>query len=795
MIRKITLCFLLFLFSLHFSFAQNGSMKGVIKTSDGMPAEFVNVGLKDTNKGTVTDKDGKYSLLHILPGNYILVISSVGLETKQVEVEILTNQTVTVPDIVLKESSQKLEEVIVTGTRSYKENNVSQTLRLNTSLLAIPQNIQLVTAKALSDQQVISMSDGVIRNVSGAARIEHWGDLYTNISMRGTQVQAFRNGFNVVSSFWGPLTEDMSFVDHIEFVKGPAGFMLANGDPSGLYNVVTKKPSGYTRGEVSLTAGSFDFYRASTDLEGKLSGNGKLLYRINLAGQNKNSHRAYEYNNRYSFAPVISYQIDDRTKVTFEYTLQHAKMSDVGSFYIFSPSGYATLPQNFTTMPRGLDPTKINDHSIFVNLQHDINDRWKITAQTAWFYYKQQGSSMWPSAVNADGSILRAVSIWDAQSTMSLAQVFINGRVNTGGISHNILGGIDLGTKDYMADWSQNHKLDTVGSEFNPLAPYYSVPVNGYPAFNRSASLENRTVSSGGAMDQKYSGVYIQDEIGFFEDKVRLTLAGRYTYVNQSSWGGNPITANHITPRAGLSVAVNKQTSVYALYDQAFIPQSGKLANGGDVKPITGNNTEVGIKRDWAGGKWNTTLSAYRILKNNELTADPNSAPNSGLSVVLGQKTAQGFEFDLKGTVVTGLNLTANYAFTESKVTKVTEGVTSVKEGDLVPGYAKHTANGWLNYRIPSVIVNGLSISAGFTYMADRATYSWSTTNSSRNLPDYFKLDGGVAWENNKLKISLNIFNLLNEYLYSGGYYEWLSAYYWQTEAPRNFRLGVTYRF
>ena len=39
----------------------------------------------------------------------------------------------------------------------------------------------------------------------------------------------------------------MSFVDHIEFVKGPAGFMLANGDPSGLYNLVTKKPTGQTK--------------------------------------------------------------------------------------------------------------------------------------------------------------------------------------------------------------------------------------------------------------------------------------------------------------------------------------------------------------------------------------------------------------------------------------------------------------------------------------------------------------------------------------------------------------------
>ena len=123
--------------------------------------------------------------------------------------------------------------------------------------------------------------DGLIKNVSGAVRLEHWGDLYTNIQMRGSQIQAFRNGFNVVASYWGPLTEDMSFVDRVEFVKGPAGFMLGTGDPSGLYNVVTKKPTGENKGEVSFTAGSYDFYRGAVDIDRKLTSDGKLLFRLN----------------------------------------------------------------------------------------------------------------------------------------------------------------------------------------------------------------------------------------------------------------------------------------------------------------------------------------------------------------------------------------------------------------------------------------------------------------------------------------------------------------------------------
>ncbi|HSH66030.1 MAG TPA: TonB-dependent siderophore receptor, partial [Bacteroidia bacterium] len=108
---------------------------------------------------------------------------------------------------------------------------------------------------------------------------------------------------------------------------------------------------------------------------------------------------------------------------------------------------------------------------------------------------------------------------------------------------------------------------------------------------------------------------------------------------------------------------------------------------------------------------------------------------------------------------------------------------------------AKHTVNAWLNYTLQKTALKGIGISAGFTYLAGRATYWDPSPNPSQILPDYFKLDGGLSWEKNNFKITANVFNLLNEYLYSGSYYTWLNAYYWQTEAPRNVRLSINYKF
>jgi iron complex outermembrane receptor protein len=791
---------------------QQGSVSGTIVTADGDPAQYVSVILKGTSKGTTTNADGKFQIRRIAPGAYTLVATFVGFHSKEQTVDVRANENTTI-SITLDETSIQLQEVEVSGVHDgYRADVTSSSLRLQSSLLETPQNIQIVTGDVLRDQQIISMSDGLIRNVSGVTRSEHWGDMYANISARGTQLQAFRNGFNIVNSYWGPLTEDMSFVDHVEFVKGPAGFMLSSGDPAGLYNVVTKKPTGRTHGEASITTGSFGLFRSTLDLDGKLSKDGKLLYRLNLAAQNKKSHRPNEYNDRYSIAPVVSYQIDDKTKLTLEYIYQRANMSNVGSFYVFSKEGYGALPVDFTSLPAGTPGNKMNDHSAYINLQHAFNDKWKLTAQVSRFLYAQMGASMWPndSAVYDDGRYVRSISIWDAKSTMTMGQLFINGEATTGPVRHRVLAGLDIASKDYMADWGQSFNLDTKEEPFDPKNPNLGIPVTGYPNFDRSMPLEQRAQLAGGLMDMRYASVYIQDELGFLNNKIRLTLAGRFTHLEQSAWGASPDKANHFTPRVGLSASITDQLSAYALYDQAFVPQSGTRTDGKKVQPITGNNIEFGLKKDWATG-WSTTLSAYRILKNNELVADPSTGNVTGTSIELGQKRSQGIEFDLRGTITTGLTVTANYAYTDSRVTKVTNNdIPDIEVDDVVPGFAKHTINAWLNYKLESGVLKNFGISAGFTSLMDRATYWTPAPSSDKEMKDYLKLDGGIFWQKERIKITLNVFNVLDEYLYSGSYEDWMyngpqpwnggdgelsPTYSYQTEAPRNFRVSIHYAF
>jgi iron complex outermembrane receptor protein len=775
------LLFLLLFFISTQVFAQTGVIKGSVSTKDGKVAEFVNLILIGTQNNATVLHDGTYALNNVKPGKYTLKASFVGVETQSKSVEVKAGEA-SIVDFVLTESSKELTEVVVTANPSrYVADYPSVSLRLKTPLLEIPQNVQIVTQQILKDQQIFDMLEGVTRNVSGATRMEHW-DNYALIYMRGSQIAAFRNGMNV-TMVWSPQPEDMSMVERIEFVKGPAGFMLANGEPSGFYNVVTKKPTGITKGEVGMTAGSFNTYRATLDLDGKLDKAGKLLYRLNVLGQSKGSHRPYEFSNRISVAPVIKYQLSDKTSLTAEYTFQKNIMSIIGGNYSFSAKGYEDLPVNFTSAEDNMTPSKLNESSAFVTMVHNFNDNWKFTGQIAYINSQQTGQTLWPSGMSANRDTLyRGTTLWDYEGESKVGQFFVNGDVQTGGLRHRILAGIDMGDKSFYHDWSQGGALKPLNI-YNPV--YGTIAASGYPAFDRSKSLRERGVH----YRQSYVGYYAQDEIGMFNDKLRLTLAGRLTTASdQDPYAAGPAEASKFTPRVGLSYSVDKNTSAYAVYDQAFVPQGGADFYGNSFKPITGDNMELGVKREWFGGNWVTGLSLYQITKNNVLTSDPD---NMNFSIQLGQTVTKGIEFDIRGQITDELNVTANYAYTDGVVTEDTD---PSKENITIPGVSTHISNAWLNYRFKDKALKGLGLSLGTQYQGGRTSW-YVFDGTSQALPDYFRLDGAVSYQLNKFTVSVNINNITSNYLFSGAYYNWGGFYYWQSEPMINSRLNITYKF
>lgn len=770
-----------------------GIIKGKVSTNDNKPAEGVSISIKGTNKVTTADNDGSFEIKKIPAGKQTLIVTLVGYNDVYQEVTVVSGETVTT-DIQLTLSNTELNQVVVLSNKSaFKTNRISSSLRLQSAIIEIPQNIQVITGKLMQDQQIFDMLEGVTRNVSGATRVEHW-DNYANITMRGSQVAAFRNGMNV-STTWGPLTEDMSLVERIEFVKGPAGFMLANGNPSGFYNVVTKKPSGRNKAEASLSYGSFDMYRGTLDLDGKLTKDGKLLYRFNVMGEKKKSFRDFDFNDRYTFAPVLKYLPTDKTAITVEYTQQFSKVNAIGSNYLFMKNNFQELPRSSTTAEPNLDPTQMLERSLLSIVEHKFSDKWKITAQGSYLNFKQEGMSLWPSGFeqNNDAILKRSASIWDVLGKIYVGQAYVNGEVQTGSISHKILGGVDMSDKTYFHDFGQSAVL--------PDLDIYN-PVHGTlaesPKFDRSKDIKDRGVK----YQNNYKGFYIQDELGLFDNSLRLTLAGRYTILKAGDHYSGSTTNKKFTPRIGLSYSLDKNNAFYFVRDESFTENYGADWQQKSFKPQTGTNLELGYKRDWFNGKWNSVFAAYQITMNNVLTLDQEHStvfdpakpdiPAMQYSRESGQQKVKGIEVDIRGEILKNFDIIINYAFTEGKTTKDDNIPSQV--GNQIPGSTRHIQNTWLNYRFDNGLLNGFGASLGYQYQVKRAPWFISDGNTEP-LPDYFRVDGGLSYQRKKISVNLIVNNIFNKYLYSGGYYAYSKMYYLQAEAGTNARVTVTYKF
>ena len=90
-------------------YAQESSVSGTVTESTGMPIPGVNVVVKNTSKGAVTDFDGNYTINNVQK-NDTLVYSYIGFTTQEI---VFVNQSTI--NVTLEEDSSTLDEVVVVG--------------------------------------------------------------------------------------------------------------------------------------------------------------------------------------------------------------------------------------------------------------------------------------------------------------------------------------------------------------------------------------------------------------------------------------------------------------------------------------------------------------------------------------------------------------------------------------------------------------------------------------------------------------------------------------------------------
>jgi len=677
------------------------------------------------------------------------------------------------------------EVTISTSLNHYKTDSISASLKLAQKLLQVPQNIQEIDKNLISNQQAINVNESLTRNVSGALR-SNVADLYgPMIMMRGAAIGTLRNGIDLGMSYYGPMPEDAAIIERIEFVKGPAGFLSPIGDPAGLYNIVTKSPTGTRRNQIRLMAGSFNLYRLCGDFDGSLDKRKKWLFRLNLAGQKAQSFQKFAFQDKLIAQPVIRYQINNKSTLTAEYQYNRQSFQQYLST-VFSPDGYASLSRSFSISDPNKIPARARESNYFLTYRLQMNSQWALTAKASRAQNHMDGNYFLISSYNpAKPHLLpRRLTYETFSSGVLAAQAFVNGGFTTGRIEHRILSSFDYNRKSFLGYAGYNDPAaGTSVYDLDLSNPVYGIPIDAQKKEGKLSAIATNQHRI------RYFSVYLQDELALADGRLLISLAGRFTASKSSILlpRHSSVSDAVLTPRVGLNYRIRKDLFFYGLWDQTFTPQSGLNTSGGIFKPLKGNNLEAGLKKDWRTGKLSTTLSVYNITRDNILVSDP---VNRNIISQTGQTKSKGIEVDLKGEVFTGMNLVINYAYTDSYISRDAD---ERLVGIATPFLVKHSQNSWLNYKLPFKKISGFSVSAGYQFQAGRSgRYPQDTQAPIANL---FRADAGLGWANSHMFIQALVNNISNRFNYGSSWTRPAGLFAYTPYAPREFRLSVGYQF
>lgn len=656
---------------------------------------------------------------------------------------------------------QLLKEVQVNANiRKLKNDTLSGSLKLDIPLLDLSQNITSVSASMLKEQGVFTLKEAA-RNSSGT----YFGlnndvfDGASNLYMRGLpQNGIFRNGLPVGN--YGHSQDDEAVIDRIEFIRGPAGFLNASGEAGGRINVVTKTPGQSNILNASLAAGSYDFYRAAIDMGAAVREKG-FSYRFNAAYNNQHYFARIMKSNKIVIAPVLQYNFSRKTYLLAEYILNNMQSKNGSTFTKYFPENEMLTDDrraNYQADP-GLPVSTSYDQFARLVFRHAFNDKWKITSQSSW---KKGPSDVW-SFLSAD--TYNAVGFGPDGKTNRLSfrqynrnkvwstQLFVNGTFNTGKqITHHFMAGGEY----FETDDSTYQSYGTKAFPFDRYQLQYGL--------NRD-SLQVQEVFNQFVYHNQWSAVYGYHTVNIGTHWI-ITAGLRYTSNKRESRSlyapeTSILKQEAFTPRMGLTYKIDPRTAVYVLYDQSFLPQSGQDRDGNDFKPVRGEDLEAGIKRNWFNNALSTTVTAFRIHRNNMVLTDP---ANTRYKIQVGQVRSEGIELDMIGTIARSIALSANYAYADVKITKDAK---AERVGKRYASAPQQVINTWFRYSFPSGVLTGWSIGLGQSSMIKR-----STTTENTTLPDYTKLDGTIAYTNNKITARLLLDNLTNKrYIAAGDIY------------------------
>jgi catecholate siderophore receptor len=696
----------------------------------------------------------------------------------------------------------------------------------------IPQSVTVVTEKLLDDRHIDTVKEA-LKNTAGVTFLAAENG-EEDIRLRGFSLA--QTGDIFVDGMRDPAFYDRDTfnLDRMEVLRGSASMLFGRGSTGGAINQVSKLPRLVDEGEVDVALGSWNYKRATVDVNKAVGEN--TAVRVTGMATKADNNGAGSSINKHGIAAAIRTGIGEEHELMASvYYLRNRNGVNYGLPWLTTgpkPEDRASLPGLKPQAFYGMSSDRNYGEASMLTLGHvwrpdnqtELNTRFRkgrferdMRASILRFAPAAQqpggvavnSSNFGPNTVFTRNNNIPKIQDVD---TLTL-QSDLSKKFEIAGMKHELQAGLEW-SKDEKEVFNYRNGAQGGVDIAKPNGTF------GQPGNNPWINEDSRVLYQQNDYSARSWGAYAQD-MWHVNEQFKLVAGLRYDKLvgnYNCHWLQNPAapaTANagcdlpgkaNVTPsqttsyrmnvsewspRLGFLYQPSQQYSWYGSYGQSFNP-SGEAyslsAANVNIDPEKSRNLELGVKAESADGRLSWRASVFRTTKYNERNTDTAlTVPGTNTPVIAlsGKRHATGLEFDAAGRITPAWEVYTSWMWIPgAKVDKAIAGITSVgdRQGDRPGLTPKLSGTVWSTYQINEQ----WRVGAGLNYRSKQRGL-----RSAAFVPAFTTADALVEYRpSEKWTVKGNISNLTNKY-----YADQLYPAFYVPGAGRNVQVTASYAF
>ncbi|RBP85670.1 iron complex outermembrane receptor protein [Marinomonas rhizomae] len=632
----------------------------------------------------------------------------------------------------------------------YKEDEAALATRTSTPIDETPQSVQVVTEALIEDQAARQITD-LYRSISGMSQ-----NNVSTVTLRGfSQDEVLYDGLK--GDPFGDFSIPQLFtIEQIQVLKGPSGAIYGAGEPGGVVNYVTKKPTYEQKNTLKVSAGNKDFLSGSIESSGPANEDASQRYRVGIYSDGQNSYRNNVEEENRIIDLGYAWDMDENNTLTLQYTDIHQYLSGARLRGIPTDDDGNFLADTSWNNNEKSDYQELDAQVFQARLDHSINSWLDSNASIRYFENTETQKYHELNALvdtNSDGTYDETKRQYRDQVRSRKGITFAGNVIAELG-DHTVLVGSDYSheVNDYLYYRATGEAQGV--SNLSLTNPTYGQ--DNVSDYAMTLNADNTTTSN-------QVGVYVQDQWKM-TNRLNLLAGARIDRFEEEYKDHRGNTESNYddtgySARLGATYEVNQHVKPYMSASTGFTPQSAsdqESSNEGYFDPEESRQIEAGVRTYWLKNKLNINVAAYHIIKENILQTDPD---DDDLLISIGKVRSKGLEIDVMADITPRWVANVSYAYNDTVVKEATSGI-QYANGDRFANTPYNQLGLWTRYDFPNI---ASSIAFGADYVSDQINRQGQT------VKPYTIYD--MSWQTNwqDWKFQLNIKNLLDkEYAVSG---------------------------